>query len=317
LSARAQSTPQEAAQIGEQDISYDVSPQIPGAFQDVTITASSYLTDVNRAFFIWKQDGKTALSGTGSYAFTFKTGDIGSKTTVEVMMLLVTGETIDKIFTFSPAETDLIWEGADTYTPPFYRGRSLPTSESFIRVVAIPQLLNGTSVTDTKNYVFHWKRNDNVLESASGFAKNVLLIQQDYLNQTENVDVVAEDNSTSATAEGTETIPVFNPKIELYTSDPLSGIDWDHALSNSYNVTSAEKTIIAIPYFFSPADPLSTSLGYTWTINGDAVDTPAIKNVLTLKSGGTDGVSSLKLTIENTVKLFVEAEKDITINLSK
>ncbi len=315
LISYAQSTPQEAAQISTDDIAFTATPEVPGPFQDVTITAESYLTNVSRAYFIWKVDGKTVLSQTGAFRFTFPTKDIGQKTTTSRIVLLVSGETIEKNFVFNPAEINLVWEGADSYVPPFYRGRALPSSEGVIRVLAIPQINIGTGTLDGSKYVFRWKKNDSVLSNNSGYNKNVLLYSQDYLNPNETIEVIGQDNISGSTAIGTATVSVFDPKILMYLRDPINGIDWNHELGSSYDITTVEKTILAIPYFFSPRNPLSNQLRYTWTINGDEVKTPLSANMLTLKSGTTKGVSNLKLRIENVVKLFLDAEKNITINL--
>ncbi len=313
--AYAQSTPQEAAQINLQDISFSASPEVPGAFQDVTITVNSYLTDVNRAFFVWKKDGKTELSATGADVFTFTTGDIGQKTTIDIAMALSSGETLQKRMVFNPSESNLIWEGADSYTPPFYRGRALPTSEGYIRVVAIPQINSSGTTANINNYVFRWVRNDLVETESSGFNKSALIFQQSYLNEQEQIEVTSQDNTSGATARGTVIVPVFKPKILLYARDPINGIDWAHELGAAYDVSDAEKTILAIPYFFSPDNPLSNQLKYIWSINDDAIPTPSISNMLTLKSGASKGISKLTVRVENVIKLFLEAEKNITINL--
>ena len=313
--ASAQLSPQEAAQINEGDLSFSMSPEVPGAFQDVTITVDSYLTNVSRAYFVWKKDGVTELSSAGANEFTFTTGDIGEKTTIDVGVLLPSGETIQKTLRFNPAEADLVWEGADSYVPPFYRGRALPTSEGTIRVLAIPQVNNTGTTANINNFVFRWTRNDGVLSDSSGFNKSSLLFQQSYLNDDENIEVVAQDNSTGATARGSISVPVFSPKILFYIRDPINGVDWFHELGDQYEVGAAEKTVLAAPYFFSPPNPLSGQLKYTWTINGQDVPNPSVQNMLTLKSGETKGFSNLTLKIENTLKLFLEAEKNITINL--
>lgn len=315
LTSQAQSTPQEAAQINTNDIAFTAVPEVPGPFQNVTITAESYLTNVSRAYFVWKVDGKTVLSQTGAYRFTFSTKDIGERTTVSLMILLVSGETIQKNFVFNPAEINIVWEGADSYVPPFYRGRALPSSEGIIRVLAIPQINNGAGTLDGSKYVFRWKKNDSVLSNNSGYNKNVLLFAQDYLNPNETIEVTGQDNLSGSTALGTATISVFDPKILMYVRDPINGVDWNHEIGNSYDVTTVEKTILAIPYFFTPFNPISNQLKYEWTINGDEVRTPLSPNMLTLKSGTTKGISNLKLRIENTVKLFLDAEKSLTINL--
>ncbi len=313
--ALAQSSPEQAAQINDNDISFSANPEVPGPFQEVTITAESYLTNVSRAYFIWKIDGKTVLSQTGAYKFTFTTKGIGERTTVTLMMLLASGETLQKNFVFNPSEINIVWEGADSYTPPFYKGRALPSSEGVIRVLAIPQINNGAGTLDITKYVFRWKKNDNVLSNNSGYNKSILLFAQDYLNPSEKIEVIGQDNSSGSTAIGTATVNVFKPKILMYNRDPINGIDWNHELGTNYDVTTAEKTILAIPYFFSPANPLSSQLAYSWTINGSDVQTPVTANMLTLKSGETKGISNLKLRIENISKLFLDAEKSITINL--
>ncbi len=315
LATNAQLSVQEASQINQQDVSFSSEPEIPGAFQDVTVTVDSYLTDVSRAFFIWKKDGKTVLSATGANQFTFTTADIGQVTTIDVSMLLSTGEAIQKRMLFNPSEADLIWEGADSYTPPFYRGRALPSSEGYIRVVAIPQINNLGTTANINNFVFRWKRNDAAIPEYSGFNKSALVFQQSYLNEEEKIEVTSQENTTGSVGVGTVTVPIFKPQILMYARDAIKGVDWNHELGKSYDITSVEKTLVAIPYYFSPASPTSPQLRYTWTINGDTVTTPNAPNTLTLKSGSSKGISNLKVSIENTLKLFLEAEKNITINL--
>lgn len=306
---------QDISRVGNDDVDVIVTPEVPGAFEDVTMKVQSYLTDVNRAFIIWKKDGKTLLSGTGKIDFSFTTNDVGRETVIDVEMLLIGGESVKKHFSFNPAEVNLVWEGADSYTPPFYRGRALPTSEGVMRVLAIPQMKIGSNITSTSNYVFTWKRNDKVIQRGSGYEKNAFLFRQDYLNDEEHIEVTSQDNTSGAIAKGDVIMKTYTPKIVFYERDPIYGIDWAHALEGEFDVASAEKTIIAIPYFFSPADPLANDFSYTWSINGKEIDTPAIKNMLTLKSSGQQGVSNITLKIENALKLFLDATGSITVNL--
>jgi hypothetical protein len=312
---RAQLSPQAAAQVNDQDVSFVSDPEVPGAFTSTTITVDSYLTDVSRAYFIWKKDGVTSLSATGANTYTFTTGDIGKKTTILVNMLLPTGETIQKQLVFNPSEVDLVWEGYDSYTPPFYRGRSLPTSEGAIRVLAVPQINNTGAVADVSNYVFKWTRDDAVDSDNSGYNKSSLLFAQDYLTSVERIEVRAQDNASSSIADGKISVGTFQPKVLMYASDPILGIDWAHEVGNFLTVTKSEKSLLAIPYFFSPSDPLSSNLTYAWTINGEDVQTPSIKNMLTIKSGTSKGISTLKLTVTNAFKLFLDGEKSVTVNL--
>lgn len=311
----AQTSIEDAARININDIDVSPTPEVPGAFEKVTFKVQSYLTDVNRAFIIWKLDGKIALSGTGAKQFSITTGDVGQKTIVDFEMLLVTGEVIKKKFIVNPAEINVVWEGADAYTPPFYRGRALPSSEGFIRILAIPQIQGAAGLGNIDNYVFTWKRNDKILQNGSGYNKSALIVQQDYLNEEDIIEVTGQDNDTGARANGKLSLSVFPGKILLYDRDPIYGIDWAHELGGSLDVSNADKTILAVPYFFSPKNPLSNSLKYTWSINDATISTPAIKNMLTIKSGQSKGIAAVKLKIEATMKLFLEAQRNIVINL--
>ena len=78
-------------------------------------------------------------------------------------------------------------------------------------------------ISNLNNYVFGWKKNDQVFSTDSGYAKNAFLFQQSYLDDTEDIDVTSQDNSTSAIAEGKVSIPVYSPKILMYAKDPING----------------------------------------------------------------------------------------------
>jgi hypothetical protein len=162
-------------EIAEEDITILSDPEVPPPLQNVTLTLSSYATDINSAFVIWKVAGKTELSGTGAKKFQVTTGETGSTTVIDVTIRPVTGEIIQKQYVIRPADIDILWEGADSYVPPFYKGRALPTSEGLIKVLAIPQVKDGALQTDVNNFVFKWKRDDKVIQSGSGYGKNSLI----------------------------------------------------------------------------------------------------------------------------------------------
>ena len=315
FTAQAQLTPQEAAKVSSQDISVSTDPEVPGPNQSVTITLTSYITDLNRAYISWTENGQTALSGVGDYTFTFTTGNVGQTTSVNTVIALISGEIINEQFSFNPADLDVVWEGADSYTPPFYEGRALPSSEGFVRVLAIPQIQNGSALLPQNDYVFNWKKDDNVMPADSGFGKNAFIYQTDYLNDTNDINITATDNQTNAQAQKDVTIPIFPPKLLMYAFDPINGIDWNHEVGSTLTVGSAQKTLLAIPYFFTPANPLDSDLTYAWTINGSPIDTPSIENMITLQGGTSTGVSNVSLSITSQLKLFLQAEKNLTVNL--
>jgi hypothetical protein len=311
----AQSSVEEAARINGNDIEAIMDPETPGAMENVTITLSSFLTDMDRAFVIWKVNGKNELSGTGKKKFTFTTNDIGTQTVVDISIRATTGDIINKRINIAPAEINILWEGADSYTPPFYRGRALPGPEGLIRVVALPQVDTSGIRPDPSTFAYTWKRNTKVNQDASGYGKDSFVFQQSYLNEEEEVTVEARGTKTNFVGSSTKVIRPFNPKILFYEKDPIFGIKWNTALSNNLEVRDAEKTILAEPYFVSPKNPTSGQLKYIWTINNGEVSTPSVPNVLTIKKGAGSGTAKIDLDIRNILKIFMEVSGSLTINL--
>src|SRR3990167_742525 len=83
---------------------------------------------------------------------------------------------------------DILWQG-DTYTPPFYKGKSLWSNQSRITFVAIPQGLGNPASLNYK-----WTKNGTVLGNINGIGKNTLSFTDSILSrpQTIRVDILSE-----------------------------------------------------------------------------------------------------------------------------
>ncbi len=306
---------QNVKKVEDADISAQVTPETPGASTQVTVTLQSYVTDLDRAYMSWQKNGKQQIYGYGKKQLSFTSGALGETTTITVSIKTVTGEIVNKRIVVNPAEVELLWEGADSYTPPFYRGRALPGPEGLVRVVALPQIHQGDSILDSSDYIFTWKRQDQILESASGFGKNAFVFQKDYLNPNETIDVLAQNNSTGSLARATLSVQAFQPQILFYEKNPLLGIQFQNALADGFKVQFSDKTIVAIPYFISPKNPTAQELSYEWSINGASIPVPATKNVLTIRRGTQSGTALIKLHITNIRKLFLDVSTQIQASL--
>ncbi len=305
----------QARRFDESDITLKVSPENPGAFQTVTFSVSSFLFNANSQNISWSVDGKTVRSGIGATSFSVETKAIGSTTTV-TMVLDIDGESIRKTVTLRPAEIDLLWESANGYVPPFYRGRALPTKESSVRVVAIPSVKVGTVPLKSSDFTYSWKRAGGIVNAASGYSKNSFVFQKDFLNPAEALSVTITGVGNTYTATKDISIPSFDPQILLYERHPLLGIQYEKELGPSLTLPVGEKTIIAEPYFMSAIGPTSSYLNYVWKINGAAISTPSKKNQLTLRGSGQEGASRVSLDVENITKLFEEASRFLSITLT-
>ncbi len=299
------------------DIDLTLNPEIPGAFTNTTLSLNSYVTNMDRAYITWDVDGKRILAGYGKKQFSVKTGEVGSSMSIAIKVITSGGEVINKSVKISPSEAELLWEGADSYTPPFYKGRALPSPEGIVRVVAMPQIYGGDTLLDANDYIFKWKKEDKVMQEGSGYGKNAFLYRNSYLNPNgEKIEVTSQNNKTGAIGKNKVTIPVFVPKILFYEKNGLEGIRFQETLKDGFKIKSNDVTIVALPYFTSPKNPVDRDLSYEWKINNLIIPTPAEKNTLTIRKGQQSGVSTIGVAIKSFSKLFLEANASLSVDLN-
>ena len=161
--------------LQESDIDISSIPQNPEPYQDVTLKLVSYAVDLNKSVIEWRSGSKIILSGYGKTTYSFKTS--GPNTTI-VFDITITPpgsmNSITKRVGVSPSEVEVLWEAADGYTPPFYKGKSFISREGKIRVVAIP---NTNVITQGKgNITYTWKSDNSVIQEASGYNLSLIHI---------------------------------------------------------------------------------------------------------------------------------------------
>lgn len=190
---------------------------------------------------------------------------------------------------------DLLWQG-DTYTPPFYQGRSLWSTQSDITFVAIPQGLGNPA-----NLNYKWTKNGSVLGSFSGVGRNTLSFSDSILSITQtirvdiisttNIDILSDENPVMASA--SITLTPTSPSLNIYESSPLYGFMFHKSVGNNYQLKEKEITFTAFPYFFSVNTRLDNSLAYEWRTNTGGLETrdSVTYRVPDNTSGGSSQVS--------------------------
>ncbi len=201
------------------------------------------------------------------------------------------------LFTLAPifigaqtSEVNLVWE-AQTYAPPWYQGRTLPTAESLVRVVAMTQI---------KDPIFHWRKDGLDIRSASGPGKNAFDFRASQRPGSENlieVSVTRPDRSLGATS--ATRVPVAAPKIVFY--EVTDGqIDYRQALKN-LNIITDQTKIIAEPFYFSLTDWFNRRLTFNWSANQQKIE-PATEDprYLTLVTSADSGAGETMLDLKIT-----------------
>src|SRR3989344_3741283 len=95
---------------------------------------------------------------------------------------------------------DILWQG-ETYTPPFYQGRTLWSTESRITLVAIPHNLGNRNALN-----YRWTQNSTVLGNVSGVGKHSLSFMDPIISRPQKIKVEIMSGSGSVLSSAETTI---------------------------------------------------------------------------------------------------------------
>lgn len=282
-----------------------MTPRNPGPYATASLSLESALIDLDTSLVAWTVNGKPAGD---ARAIAIQTGRLGTSQVVSAEVTTAGGSIVSAETIVTPTEVDLLYD-SNSYVPPLYRGRALPSAGTTVRLQAIPHFVkdNGTEVA-TKDIVFTWKRNGRVLGSVSGRGHSSADVDAPYLYGTDVISVEAASVDDTYFGSASVTVPAVDPVIRLYEDHPLFGLRFDRALGTSTSLADREMTFAAMPYYASVAGPTDPSLEYAWTVDGKRVDTAgATKHELTL--GAADGGSAtLALSLTHATNIFFGAD---------
>lgn len=251
----------------KEQLSIDISPEVPHPGEKVTITVSAYGgIDVNSSIINWIVDGKSALNGVGKKSFSFYPTGNGKVTNVEMHVKPQYGPEVVRSFKFNPSEVDILWQ-ADTYTAPFYKGKALYTPQADVQFVAMPNITkkNGTKI-QPQNTVYKWELNYTADAENSGYAVNYYNFTGSILAKPTHVRVTAYDPlDNSSTGVGSLDIENIQPILLMYEIHPTFGPLFNTAAVGSFSFNQDDIELGAYPYFYSTVNKKDVS--YEWSIN--------------------------------------------------
>lgn len=242
-------------------VNFIMTPKTPGANERVLVRMESYAVNLNTANIAWYINKVKAEEGIALKEQTITTGNFGEKTIIDIIIFTAQGDRLEKKLIIAPAEVDLLWE-AQTYTPPFYKGKALASYKSLVRVTAIPRF--NTLTSDPKQYYYKWTYSQN-LGAGEALGKNSIVIPMGYANAQLPVMV----NVTLGDWSGVKNIaiPGSEAKVVLYQQAPLLGIQFNNAWTGDISTSESEFVAYAAPYFFSLDDLTNNRLVYRWEVN--------------------------------------------------
>ncbi len=295
-------------QAAGEDFSVEFSPENPGPNTGVSANIISYSFDINRSFITWIINGQTKLKGTGEKSFSFQTGNMGTQTALSVSITTDSGAQLRKNFSFKNADVDILWE-ALTYTPPWYKGKALPSSESLIKITAIPHFSG--SISPSK-LIYNWSVDFKNKPDISGLGKRSFTLRSVDVFNENKISVTVSNYDESITAEKNISIAIGQPKIISYEENPLEGTRSNQALQKEFQLNSVAINIRAEPFFFSTIN--LKNLLYEWTMNSQKIATEEFPNILSLARGEQSGKSAIGLKIKNPINIMQFAENSLRVN---
>lgn len=208
----------------------------------------------------------------------------------------------------APSQIDILVD-SDSYVPPFYRGRALPSAGTNIRLQAIPYFKDAHgAVIPTSKINFTWKQDDRVVGAESGLGRSSVVLPAALLYGTTNIEVDAQSSDDASFGTATINIPSIEPPLVLYEDNPLLGITYYHALGGATTITDTEMTFAVVPYFAQAQSPNDPRLSFAWTVNGSGISPdPQDPSELTLNAQNSSGAATIGLSLSQSDNIFMNS----------
>lgn len=305
--------------LGGDSVNVDMIPISPRAYQSVSVTLTSYLGDLDSATITWQINGKTEVSGKGIKKFSFSVGSISQTTSLDIIIVFQNGSSERKSLKIKPTDVDLIWQ-SESYVSPFYKGKALFSHQNKITFIALPHMTNQSGAEiNPKNLIYKWSNAETVVDTASGYGKNVYSFNAPLISR--NLNVTVEVTSPDSTTRGFARIevPPVEPEVIIYRKDPLYGIEFQKALTGNINMGSLKEiTVIGTPFYFGVLNNFSSDLKYEWQINGAKTGNGVQTNTQIFRQkGGVSGVANISLSVENTERILQFARNKFSIEFGQ
>ncbi len=276
------------AQQSTIDLSIEMIPGTPSAGQSVVLVAKSYGVNLNESPVSWTYGGRTIASGVGKTRISVIAPENGAVATATVTVSAAGFETTSASITLNPGSIDMLWEAADAYVPPFYKGKAMLAPGGIFRVTAIP------SGTNPNQSVFTWTRNDSVIESSSGYGKSSITLQHTIFNEREKI--IVDTPSGAAKGTGIITLTPRSPWLVAYQKKD-GYIDYANGTLNQIRIKGAGSIVRFEPYFFSVASSILRDLSFEIKNNDEQVYGDDAVNEIAITHPEKTGESTLSVGV--------------------
>ena len=223
-----------------------VRPQYPAPHEQATISVLSSSLDLTNAVMTVSVGGKETYRG-AVRTFTVVLGATGSVTNVRVT-ISSGGANYSQTISIQPQDVVLIAEPISS-APILYPGKPLVPLDGDVRIVAMADLkdANGRMSSPT-TYSYAWTVDGVQIANSSGIGKEAIIVASPLQYRARDVSVAVTNASGILIGGASLSLTALEPSVRIYQNDPLFGIRFDRALSDSYSIAGAETTLYAAPF---------------------------------------------------------------------
>lgn len=298
-------------------VGVSVTPESVSPGDLVTIELESFSTDLNRAEIVWVVDGITLLQGVGQKEYSLSAKGLGEQTKVEITINTTNGIPVLKTVFINPQSIDLLWEAIDSYTPPFYKGKALPSRGALIKTSVLPFLKGSRGTFSNPNsLVYNWEQNYKPYPSVSGYGKSFYVFRNTFLQKEELLKVKVSTVDGTLTASNSVNLSFFNPEILFYEKKPAIGVLFNESKNQGLTLTENEISLLGVPYFSSTKTKvgvLDGTLSLTWKINDSFVSSDRPDVLTVRKPEGESGYSVINFEVESPY-LYQNKEESLRVS---
>ena len=299
------------------DLTLEATPQYPAPGENVRFSVQSLLFDLTTSDISWYANEGLVAEGVGTSGVTLTAGPLGSETTIRVEVRKE-GASAATFGAIRPTALDLLWE-ADSYVPPFYTGRALPSAGSGVRFFVAPhfQIPGTNSLISPNELVYTWRKNGKIISSISGKGRHTVLIEGPVLFGSDTVSV--EVKTADHTLQGGTSVRIASvePSIVLYEEHPVFGVLYHRAITEGDTLPETEVTFTATPYYAPVRNRDTRNLLFEWRVNRvSVVNNPTRPHALTLNATGSSGNAFIELVLTHATNFFLRASKAWNITIS-
>ncbi|MCR4333842.1 MAG: hypothetical protein NUV60_02415 [Patescibacteria group bacterium] len=286
LAASAQS----GGLFGETGKTFIISsaPQYPAPLSVSTLSFLSNSLDLANATLTVSVDGKNLHQG-AVQPVSVTLGKAGSITNV-VATISTSGTNYKQTLSIQPQDVSLIAEPISS-VPPLYPGKSSVPLEGDVRVVAVANFRNASGqALNPSTLSYSWTVDDTKIANSSGIGKTAIMVASPLQYRARNISVTVTNQDGNSVGGASLSLTPLDPLVRIYENDPLLGILFNRALSNTYTIDGSEATLYAAPFSFptTNGEPV-----LRWFLNGSTAQTGS--SITLRPTGSGQGNASLSL----------------------